>query len=281
MNQEIVDFQDIAAIQGLFTAAIEFSVNYGFQIVGAIMILIIGFWIAKRVAATLERLCLKKGLDVTLAKFFANVTRTVVLVFVIIIALGKFGITMTPFIAALGAIAFGSSLALAGPLSNYGAGISIIISRPFVVGNTISVKGFSGVVEEVRLAATYLKTEDGETIIIPNKEIVGEPLINSFANKVVELVVGISYDDDPNHAAQTICNALASVDGVVMEPAPQIGILKFGESSIDVAVRYWVPTARYFQSQFAANNAVWQSLSQAGITIPYPKRELNIVKGEL
>ncbi len=272
--------QEITAIQGLFTAGIEFGVSYGFQIVGAFIILIIGFWIAKRVAGGLEALCVKKGFDVTLSKFFANVTRMIVLVFVVIIALGKFGITMAPFIAALGAIAFGASLALAGPLSNYGAGISIILSRPFVVGNTISVKGFSGVVEEVRLAATYLKTEDGETIIIPNKEIVGEPLINSFANKVVELVVGISYDDDPDNAAKTIHGALAGVEGVVQDPAPQIGILKFGDSSIDIAVRYWVPTTHYFQSQFAANNAIWQSLGKAGIRIPYPKRELNIVKGE-
>lgn len=105
--------------------------------------------------------------------------RLTVLAFVMIVVLGKFGITMTPFIAAIGAIAFGSSLALAGLMSNYGAGLSIIITRPFVVGDTIQIQGVSGVVEEVGLAATRLETEDGEQITIPNKHIVGDILINS------------------------------------------------------------------------------------------------------
>ena len=132
---------------------------------------------------------------------------------------------IAPFIAALGAVAFGGSFAIAGPLSNYGAGLTIIVSRPFVVGNTITVQGVSGVVDEIRLAATLLSTEDGEVITIPNKHIVGEILHNSFENKVVETTVGIAYRDDPEQAVAVIRKVLAQIGAVCQEPAPQIGLV--------------------------------------------------------
>ena len=178
--------QEIAAIQNLSQTVTTFGVTYGFQMVGAIIIIVVGLFVGKWVGRLVERLCAARNFDVTLSRFFANVAKVLVLVFVAIIALGKFGITIAPFIAAIGAIAFGASLAIQGPLSNYGAGIAIILGRPFVVGNTITLLDVSGVVEEVRLGATLLSTEDGEIITIPNKQILGEILHNSFANKVVE-----------------------------------------------------------------------------------------------
>jgi small conductance mechanosensitive channel len=269
--------QELETLQRLVDALIEFGVAYGFQLLGAVIILIAGAMVARWVARLVLRLGERRNFGITLAKFFANVARVVVMVFVIIIALSKFGITISPLVAALSAVAFGSSLALAGPLSNYGAGLAIILGRPFVVGNTITALGLSGVVEEVRLAATYLRTEDGETVIIPNKEIVGQVLVNSYANRVVEMQVGISYQDDPDHAEQIIAAALAGVAEVVGEPAPQIGIQAFGDSAIVIAVRYWVPTERYFQVQFQANKAIWAAIRAAGIRIPLPQQELRIL----
>ena len=141
------------------------------------------------------------------------------------------------FIAALGVLAFGASFAIAGPVSNYGAGLVIILSRPFVIGNTIKIGGVSGVVDEIHLAVTILSTENNEIITIPNKHIVGEILSHSFANKTIEGTVGISYQDNPEKAIKAIPTALLEIDDVCKEPPPQVGIEAFGESSIDLGMR--------------------------------------------
>jgi len=270
--------QELATIQKIYDVAVEFIINYSFQIFGAIIILLIGGKLAGWLGGLVSRFCEKRNVDVTLSRFFGNLVKVVTLAFVIIIAIGKFGISIAPFIAAIGAIAFGSSFAIAGPLSNYGAGLAIILSRPFVVGNTITVSGVSGVVDEIRLAATILSTEDGETITIPNKHIVGEILLNSYANRIVESTVGIAYSDDPQRAIDVIRQALAGIDAVCSEPAPQVGIAAFGESSIDIGLRYWVPTKKYYQTLYRANLALHQTLQDAGITIPYPQRDVHLVK---
>ena len=271
---------ELDTLQSLINTGIAFGVAYGFQILGALIILVLGAYVARVLSRVVLRLAEKRGLDITLARFFSSTVRIMVLMFVVIIALGKFGITIAPFIAALGAIAFGGSLALQGPLSNYGAGLSIILSRPFVVGNTLTVRCVSGIVEEVRMAATILRTEDGEEITIPNKKLVGEILLNSFDNRIIETTIGISYADDPGAAIQVMRDTLAKIDDVTKEPAPQIGIDDFGDSSIDIGLRYWVPTERYFQVKYRANQAIYAALEQASITIPFPKREVHILNQE-
>jgi small conductance mechanosensitive channel len=268
---------ELAAIEKYMDLIIEFALKYGFQVIYAIIILFIGLIIARWLGNMIIRVCESRNLDITLSRFMGNVVRLTVLAFVLIVVLGKFGITMTPFIAAIGAVAFGSSLALAGLLSNYGAGLSIIITRPFVVGDTIVIQGVSGVVEEIGLAATRLSTEDGEQITIPNKHIVGEILVNSFENKVVEMSIGISYDDDAQNAIDTIQEALQKIPEIVAEPAPQIGIEAFADSSVNIGMRYWVPTKQYFQTMYQANLAVYNALEQAGITIPFPQRDVHML----
>ena len=268
--------EELAQVEKYMDIIIEFGVKYGLQVIYAIIILIIGLIVARWLANLVTRVCESHKLDVTLSRFLGNVVRLTVLAFVMIVVLGKFGITMTPFIAAIGAVAFGSSLALAGLMSNYGAGLSIIITRPFVVNDTIQIQGVSGVVEEVGLAATRLSTEDGEQITIPNKHIVGEILINSFENKVVEMAIGISYDDDPQKAIQIIQEALKKIPEIVEEPAPQIGIEEFADSSVNIGMRYWVPTKQYFQILYQANLAVYEALNKAKITIPFPQRDIHM-----
>ncbi len=258
---------------------IAFAVKYGLQVIYAILILIIGLIVARWLANMIVRVCEARNLDITFSRFLGNIVRLTVLAFVLIVVLGKFGITMTPFIAAIGAVAFGSSLALAGLLSNYGAGLSIILTRPFVVNDTIKIQGVRGVVEEVGLAATRLSTEDGEQITIPNKHIVGEILINSFENRVVETSIGISYDDDPHKAIKAIQEALKNISEIVDEPPPQIGIEEFADSSVNVGMRYWVPTKQYFQILYQANLAVYEALNRAEITIPFPQRDIHVLSG--
>jgi small conductance mechanosensitive channel len=271
--------EDLGALRNLVDTLVAFGVAYGFQILGALVIIAVGVWLSRACARLVMRRCEQRHFDVTLSRFFANLARTVVLVFVGIIALGKFGITISPLIAALSAVAFGSSLALAGPLSNYGAGLALILGRPFVVGDTLTVLGRSGVVEEIRLAATWLRTEDGERVIIPNKEIVGQVLVNSYANRVVELSVGVAYDEDLDRAEAVVRSALAALPEVVQDPAPQIGLEKFGDSALQLAVRYWVPTPRYFDVQFQANKAIHRALRDAGVRIPCPQQDVRLVDG--
>lgn len=267
---------DLATIQQVYNVVVEFVINYSFQILGAIIILLIGAKLASWLGRIVVRLCENKNVDITLSRFLGSVVKILVLTFVVIIAIGKFGISIAPFIAALGALAFGTSFAIAGPVSNYGAGLVIIMSRPFVIGNTITINGVSGVVDEIHLAATILTTEDDEKITIPNKHIVGEILHNSFANKIVEGTIGISYQDEPEEAIKIIQKALASINDICSEPPPQVGIEAFGDSSINLGMRYWVPTKKYFQTFYRGNMAVHKALHEAGITIPFPQRDVHI-----
>lgn len=268
---------EIKAAERYMDMLIEFGVKYGFQVLAAVITLIVGLMVARWLSGLVVRVCEKRNLDVTLSRFLGNVVRLIIIGFVLIMALSKLGISITPLIAALGAVAFGSSLALSGLLSNYGAGLTIIVARPFVVGNTISVKGVSGVVEEIGLGATHLSNEDGERITIPNKHIVGEILTNSFENKVVEMTIGISYGDDCRQAARIIRETLEKIPAIVDSPAPQIGVQEFADSSVNIGMRYWVPTKQYFQTLYQANLAVYAALNEAGISIPFPQRDIHMV----
>jgi len=269
--------EELATIQKIYDAAAQFLVQYSFQIVGAIIILVIGLKLAGWLGRLTIRLCEKHSIDLTLSKFLGNVVKLIILAFVIIIVIGKFGISITPMVAAVSALAFGTSFAIQGPLSNYGAGLSIIITRPFVVGNTITIHGVNGIVKEIGLAATILTTEDGEEITIPNKHIVGEIIRNSFANKVVENSVGISYEDDPQKAILAIKSALEKIEAVCQDPAPQIGIDEFADSAINIGLRYWVPTQNYFQTRFKVNEAIHRTLAENKITIPFPQRDVHLI----
>jgi len=269
---------ELETIQQIYNVVVEFIINYSFQILGAIIILIVGAKLAGWLGRLVTNLCEKKSVDITLARFLGNVVKILTLTFVIIIAIGKFGISIAPFIAAIGAVAFGASFAIAGPVSNYGAGLVIILSRPFVIGDTITINNVSGLVEEIHLATTILTTEDDEKITIPNKHIIGEILFNSYNNRIVESSVGISYQDDPEKAAEVIRGALSQIDDICSEPPPQIGIEAFGESSIDLGMRYWVPTKKYFQTLYRGNLAVHKALKEAQITIPFPQRDVNLTR---
>ena len=269
--------EEMSMIQKIWNTAAEFFVNYSFQVLGAIIVLIVGFAFASWVERIVLNLCKKKNLDITLSKFFASMVKLTVLGFAVIVALSKFGITIAPFIAAIGAAAFGASFAIQGPLSNYGAGLSIILTRPFVVGNTISVTGVHGVVKEVKLGCTILADENGTIITIPNKHIVGEIVYNSQENKVVEGSVGIGYDSDSEKAVQIIKKVISQNDEVVKNPAFEVGIQGFGDSAIHVAYRYWVPTLKRFHVLAEINQNILSALQEQQIVIPYPQREVRLI----
>ena len=162
-------------------------------------------------------------------------------------------------------------------MSNYGAGFVIILTRMFKVGDTIAVQGCFGEVKNISLATTVLVAEDGEDIVIPNKHVVGEIHRNSYENRLVEGSVGIAYHSDPDTAIAAIKVAVEAQAGVSTEPRAQVGIESFGDSSIVLGYRYWVPTRAYFETQYAVNHAVFRALADAAITIPFPQREVRMV----
>lgn len=268
---------EISTMQKIYDKIAEYLVTYGLQALVGLIVLFIGLKIAGWVSKLVTGLCEKKHLDITLTKFLAMVAKSVVIALAALIAMDKFGITISPIIASISALVFGASFAIQAPLSNYAAGLSIILSRPFAVGNTISVKGYSGVVEDIQIPCTILTTVDGERITIPNKDIVGEIIVNSKENKMTQIVVGVSYGDDPQKAIKLIEATLKRFSQIVPEPPPHVGIREFGDSAINIGVRYWAPTRQYVQVLYDVNLAIFRALKEAGLTIPYPQRDLHIV----
>lgn len=258
--------QQAENVSALVDKLIEFGVTYGFQILGALVFLFIGLklagWAGRRVGGALET----KNIDHTLARFLGNVVKIVGVVFLVIITLGNFGISIAPLIALAGASAFGATMAIQGPLSNYGAGLSIILARPFAVGDTITVnRNTSGVVEDITLAYTLLFGEDGEKITIPNKEIVGRVIVNSDERRVVQTRVCIGDDQDTDKALGAIRAALGDIDALKDAPAPQIGVHDFTYGGIVLGVRFWVPSSKYFQARYTVNGAILTALRGAEI----------------
>ena len=201
--------KELQTLQKFYNIVIEFLTNYSFQLLGALIIVIIGWFAAKYAYTLLMRLFESHHFDSTLSKFIANVVKILIFAAMIVIALGKIGISIAPFVAAIGAVSLTAGLALQGSVSNYAAGVLLIISRPFKVGDTLSVAGVYGVVEEIKLSYTVLRNEDEELITVPNKQMIGDVLVNSFDVRVVESSIGVSYEQDPAKAISLIKEVLS------------------------------------------------------------------------
>ena len=269
---------EIDQVGRIYNVIVEFFTNYSFQLVGALIILIIGFIFAGKIAKVVLRLCERHKLDITLSRFLANASKMLIVVMIAIIALGKLGISVTPFIAAIGAISLGAGLALQGLLSNYAAGFNIIIIRPFVVGDTITVQGVTGLVKEVLLAYTILTDEDHVEITIPNKHIVGEVLHNSKHDSLLELSVGIDYSENPLEVVAMLEDVIGKLDIVSVARSPLIGIDAFADSAINIGIRLWTPTENLYSAKYKAYKEIYLALDKANIKIPFPQRDIHLIK---
>jgi small conductance mechanosensitive channel len=272
--------EDLEKLQTLYDTVIQFMVSYSFQILGALIILAIGSWIASKVGKFVENMMSSRNIDITLSRFTGGTCKVIIMGLVLVVALGNLGISVTPFIAAIGALGLGAGLAIQGMLANYAAGFTIIITRPFVVGDTISVQGVTGLVDEVQLPYTILLDEDNVRIQIPNRLIVGEVLHNSAGEKLIELQIGVAYKSNTGDVIALIEKALESIDGISDERTPIVGIDNFGDSSINFGVRFWAPTDRHFHIRYAANKAIHDAILDAGIEIPFPQREVRMLGAE-
>ena len=259
--------EQIETVSTALDAVIGFAVAYGFQILGAVVFLVAGLYAAGWVGRKIARLALARDLDETLARFIGNAVKLTLIVFLAIITLGNFGISVAPLIALAGAMAFGATFAIQGPLSNYGAGLSIIVSRPFVVGNTIAVQDVSGVVEEITLAHTVLIGEDGERITVPNRHIVGEVIVNSNEQRMAQTEIVVAADSDVARATDALTEALGAFPDIGQNPVPLVGVHDFAYGGIVLGLRFWVPSTRYYQTRYAVNRAALEALRAGGIEL--------------
>ena len=264
--EETVETQ-LQHVSAIIEIAAEFAIAYGLQIIGALVILFIGLKFAAFVGRRITGMCERKEIDVTLSRFAGNAVKILLVGVVVIITLSNFGIDIAPLVALGGAAALGLSFAIQGPVSNYGAGLVIILTRPFVVGDTIQVQDVSGVVEEVSPSATTLIGEDQERITIPNRKVVGEILVNSDTHRIVESQIVIAADSDPEAAIAAISAALDGFPNLAEGGEPQVCIHDFSYGAIILGLRYWVPSSRYFRSRFEVNRAAYSALKGAGIEL--------------
>jgi len=257
---------------------IEMGVKYSFQVLGGLIVLAAGWILGRFVSKLVHRNLVKYHVDVTVAKFVAGASSLVILAFAGLIALGKFGVEIAPLIAGLSVIGFGTSFALQGPLSNYAAGITLIFTKPFKVGDIIDVIGQEGEVQDISLARTILKTVDGTLTIIPNKHIVGEVIHNFSMMKRVDLKLGVSYGTDIDKAIAVIKNVVLADPRVTQTPSPRIGISEFGDSSVNIYARLWCQQADYWDVLFALNRDIFAAFKNNGIEIPFPQRDVHIIE---
>lgn len=262
--------------QELAYIAMSFLAKNITNIVGGIVILTIGWLFAKFVGKLIKFFLIRRKADVTITKFLVDIVKFLIIFTAFLITLGNFGITIAPFIAGLGALGFGVSFALQGPLSNYTAGATLIFTKPFKIGDILEVGNFVGEIVDMTLARTVMKTLDGTRIIIPNKKIIGEIMHNYSQYKKLDLKIGIAYSSDIDKAVRIVKDCVIRDARVVAKPEAKIGISEFADSSIIIYARLWCKQSDYWDVMFDINRKVFESFGNAGIAIPFPQRDIHI-----
>ena len=260
-------------------AAVEVITTYGLDVIGGIIILVVG-WIAAGWIARAMRNALGKTdrVDETLRGFFSGLVRYAVLAVVIIAVLNRFGVETTSLIAVIGAASLAIGLALQGTLSNVAAGVMLLVFRPFRVGQYVEVAGHAGTVKELALFTTELATPDNVQIIIPNASVWGASVVNysHHTTRRLDITLGIAYGDDIDHAFATVRKVLDAEDRMLGDPEPQIVVGELGDSSVNLYVRIWLEAADYWPAKFDLTKAFKEALDAAGISIPFPQRDVHL-----
>lgn len=254
--------------------------DYGLKVLAAIAVLVIGRWVAGVLRRLVEKLMTRASWDETLVSFTGNIVYAALIAFVVLAALGQLGIETTSFIAVLGAAGLAIGLALQGSLSNFAAGFMLILFRPFKVGDFVEAGGTSGIVEEIQLFTTRLRTGDNRTVYVPNGSIVNGTITNYSAKETrrIDLVFGVSYEDDLQKTKALINEILAEDERILTDPEPTVGVLELADSSVNFAVRPWVKSADYWPVYFHLQETMKQRFDAAGLSIPYPQQDLHVVE---
>ncbi len=256
----------------------QMGVEYGVKIIGALLVLIVGMWIAKGVKKGIVKLMQKREVDQTLIAFLSSLAHMALQVFVIIAALNLLNIQTASFIAVLGAAGLAVGLALQGSLSNFAAGVLMIIFKPIKVGDFVEAGGAMGGVVEIGIFTTTLKSPDNKKVILPNSQVTGGKITNFNVNgtRRIEIIAGISYDDDIDKAKAILNEIVSSDERILKDPAPQVALSEMADSSVNFVVRPWVKPDDYWGVYFDTMETIKKKFDEADITIPYPQRDVHI-----
>jgi small conductance mechanosensitive channel len=268
--------------QDIYEAVKEFiatkGVAFALDLLAAILIFVIGRWLAKWISIIVGKAMTTARVEQILVSFVQHMCYYGLLAFVIIAALDRVGIKLTAAIAVLGAAALAVAFALQGSLSNFAAGILMVIFKPFKVGDFVTVAGISGTVQEIQILNTVLNSPDNVRIIVPNAQVTGGTIQNYTANATrrIDLTIGVSYDDDLKKAKQVIEAVLGADARILKKPEPVVAVSELGDSSVNFVVRPWVKPADYWDVYFDVTVKLKTALETNGLTIPFTQYDVNI-----
>ena len=247
----------------------------------AVLILVLGNWLVKRVNRWIERAMIRAQVESTVMRFVLHMTHFILLTVVVIIALGQVGVQTTSLLAMLGAAGLAIGLALQGSLANLAAGLLLIIFRPFKQGDFIGAAGVEGTVQDVQILATTLHTADNLRLIVPNAKIT-DGIITNYSvtpTRRVDFTIGVSYDDDLQQVKQVLTTLIAENPDILKEPAPFIGVSELADSSVNFVIRVWVQQTNLRQVRFGVPEQIKLAFDQHGITLPYPQHTVHLQNG--
>ncbi len=251
---------------------------WGLKISAALAIVLVGLWLARRLSNALRRLLERARVEGILANFFGNVAHAAVLVLVLITALDALGVPPTSLLAVMGAAGLAVGLAMKDSLSNIAAGVMLIVLRPFRTGDVVEIAGITGVVEQVRLFQTVLRSFQNHEITLPNGQITASPIINftAKAQRRVDIPVGVDYGNDIRGARAVLLGFARSHPSVLTEPAPEVVVDALADSSVNLVLRAWVNTPDFAQARSDLLEAVHRGLPEAGYNIPFPQTDIHL-----
>ena len=244
----------------------------------ALLIMLIGWWLAKRVVTLVDRALQRMQAEDILRGFVRNAVFAALMVVVVIAALQKFGVPTTSLLAMLGAAGLAIGLALKDSLSNIASGLMLIVQRPFKAGDSVQVAGVEGVVEQVRIFTTRMRTYQNELIVLPNSEITTKPIVNLTHKPVrrADIAVGIGYHERVDRARDVLLAVAKANPAVLRKPATEVLVTGLGESSVNLVLRAWIKTEAFVQTRSQLTEAVHREFTDAGINIPYPQRDVHV-----
>jgi small conductance mechanosensitive channel len=259
---------------------IMYFIEHGMQILTGLGILFVGYFCTRWVGNAAQRWLSRHKLEPQVTQLFTKLTRVVVFGTFAVMAIGQMGVQITPLLAGIGVAGVGLSLAVQSVLGNFVAGLNIIFTKPFTVGEYIELLGVYGQVEEISLFSTVLLHEDRSHVVVPNRKIVGEILHNYGKLRQMQLSVRVAYASDIKFAMSTINTILDQNPKVLKDPAPIVGVSNLGESSVSISVMPWVSVPDHYVAQTEVNQAIVEQFAQKGISIPFPQQEVKLIGQE-
>jgi small conductance mechanosensitive channel len=269
--------EHVAALEQAQTTAIDLGLKFGPKLLVALLILAAGIFVARWVGHVVERMLGKLELEPPVVQLLVRIAYVLVMGLFIVLALQNLGVELLPLIAGLGVAGAGAALAMQGVMSNLAAGLTIIFTRPFKVGEYIAIASVEGQVEAINLFNTTLSHLDLSNIVIPNRKIVGEILHNYGGIRQLQVNVGVAYDTDMNKALAALQEVLGANALVLKDPAPFLQVHTLADSSVNIAVKPWVKANDYAQAVGEVNQAVLEAFRGRDIVIPFPQREVRML----